>query len=225
MEYAWVEEGVLYIKRTPTFIASIPFMAIVSRSELLGFADPAETLDAILHIQDHGDPADRPKMRDCHWDAPTILLTKRERDREDVAERFLRGELPPAPSSMVLQSTLSAYKSVHVPVNDGECMMDRARRDSRTKLGLPDPSVKAGPSSRNLAVQSAMSVGSQDALDSTELLLPHFGELSRLKRQYLHSITGNTSDPFEVAAEQEEEKPRSEEEIVELYSKGGSLVS
>lgn len=71
-------------------IKQIPTMAIASWSELLGYQDPGEALDAILHVMANGEPEPDPVTDDNAWTEPygALQLQKQANARAEIEAAF-----------------------------------------------------------------------------------------------------------------------------------------
>lgn len=189
----------------------IPLQAIASWSEMLGYADPAEALAAIISEQDQRDE-DNP-VRDPFAEVYQ-LLTHREKAREAEAATAQREGKRDDPRSPRLRAAFAAYHAVHEPVNGGDCVMDRCRNEARTRLNLAAPSRKAGAGLRSVSAKTRR----QDELAQVvEQVAP---QIQQLRAEFLHQLTGNRDDPL---AETEPE-PESMDPVTALFKKYGGTA-
>jgi hypothetical protein len=130
----------------PTAGHHIDLAAIPEIREMLGIDDLQEVLDAVLHLLKHGEPPHDPVTGQNVWTEPYMLLTIRERAREDAARRARLKRLPEA--EVREAANTAAYHAVHTPIDGGDCAMDRCRKEARRKLGIPDPKQAAGVRTR-----------------------------------------------------------------------------
>lgn len=215
--------------------------AIASWSELLGYDDPAETLEAILQARvNRSEPEpDDENGGENVWTEPYILLGHRERAREDEYEKAVYEGARDDPRSPRLRSTIAAHNAVHRPVDDGECAMDRCRRASRDRMVLPEPSKKCGADSRvrdkvtgsDRVLGTGIGPGAKAVVEDVDPdrqklreVVDQFADLIQPNiKEFLHSTTGNAVDPMK---EPEPEPPTREEEadaVMEKY--GGQRVA
>ena len=191
--------------REPRNIREIPLEAIASYGELLGYADPMEALEAIIHIQDHGEPDPCPETGENVWTDAYTLLSHREEEREKEAVNAKREGTADDPRSPKLRSALAAYNAVHVPIGGGECVMDRCRREARGRLGIPDATVKPGAGSRMAPARLVSRMVSVKPLRETLLedaVQSRLDEVTRARTNFLHGLTSMPDNPLE-----EEEAP------------------
>lgn len=170
-------------------IREIPLQAIASFSEMLGYADPAEALEAIIAEQDQRDE-DNP-VKDPFAEAQQ-LLAHREKAREEEAVTAQREGKRYDPRSPRLRAAFAARRAVHEPVDDGDCVMDRCRNEARGRLNLAAPSRKAGAGLRSVSAKTRR----QDELAQVvEQVAP---QIQQLRAEFLHQLTGNRDDPLAV---------------------------
>lgn len=201
-----LEKGRLVID-SGDHIREIPLEAISSYGELLGYSCPRETVEAILDIVENGEPDPDPETGDNVWTDSYTLLTHREKAREDEAFRAIEDGTSADPRSPLLRSTLVATAAVHRRVNDGECPMDRCRRAARERLDLPEPSTKAGASSRLMSFSAISKTPKKTVFQSKleDVLSGAEGEIADLRRGFLHGLTSNEIDPLASAGPEPEE--------------------
>lgn len=168
-------------------VREIPVQAIASWSEMLGYADPAEALAAIIAEQDQRDE-DNP-VRDPFNEAQQ-LLAHRERAREDEAVKAQREGKRDDPRSPRLRAAFAARRAVHEPVDGGDCVMDRCRNEARGRLNLPAPSRKAGAGLRSV---SAKTLRQDELAQVVEQVAP---QIQQLRAEFLHQLTGNSENPL-----------------------------
>ena len=115
-------------------IHEIDLMALASWAELLGIEDPGEVLDAIIHVNDHGEPDPDPVTGENAWTGAYLALQDREQTRAAttyVAQAEGRSEDPRSPK---LRAAFAA-----LPLQDP---VAEAQAATRAKLGLPDPGAQ-----------------------------------------------------------------------------------
>lgn len=193
----------LVIVESPTHDRTIPLAAIAARRELLGYDDLMECVEATIYLQDHGEPEPDPVTRQNAWTEPYQLLRVREEAREDEARRARQDCC--TEDVVVERANKAAYDAVHVPMDDGECAMDRCRRTVRGKLGLPDPTKNSGadtrskrppaPQRRPEALRSIRPSGGKAEVG--DLIAGQAAYLHASTRWFLHQLTGNETDPLE----------------------------
>ena len=197
---------VIYYDVTPGNHESwtVPIGTLAFYGELLGYADPTEALDAVIHILRHGIPEHCPVTgKNVFTDAFT-LLTHRECQREAAAEDAVsRG----ADSDTIrAKSSKAAYDAVHQkPAGGGDCAMDSCRREARRQIGLKEPSVVCGEETRITEpvvarqmsrMSTARDPDAEFKATVSEALAPYTGEMARSAREWLHGLTGSTRDPL-----------------------------
>lgn len=189
----------------------IPVQAIASFSEMLGYADPAEALAAIVAEQDQRDEGN--PVRDPFAEVQQ-LLAHREKAREEEAVTAQREGKRDDPRSPRLRAAFAAYHAVHEPVDDGDCVMDRCRNEARGRLNLAAPSRKAGAGLRSVSAKTRQ----QDELAQVvEQVAP---QIQQLRAEFLHQLTGNRDDPL---AETEPE-PEPVDPVASLFKKYGGTA-
>ena len=197
---------VIYYDVTPGNHESwtVPIGSLAVYGELLGYAEPVEALEAVIHILKHGLPEHCPVTGKNVFTDVFTLLAHREQAREDAAARA--AEKPDATaSSICTESSEAAYKAVHQkPAEGGDCPMDKCRREAREAIGVKDPSRVCGEETRvNEAritaparrMRTASTADDERAVLS-EALTPYTGEVTRAGREWLHELTGNRDDPL-----------------------------
>lgn len=197
MHNAFIEDENLIVWPTPYHERVIPLQALASWSELLGYADPADTLEAIIHTQDHGEPETDQASGENVWTLAYSLLTFREQRREATARTFEAEGRRSNPQSQIGSSAMSAFQAVHMPVDGGECTMDRCRRAARDRLGVKHPEKKCGVTTRFSVTTSDMTHQDQDILDCIELVSPCMKTVDWYRRKFLHDCAGSDVDPLE----------------------------
>lgn len=181
--------------------------AVAARRELLGYDDPVEALEAIIAIEENGEPEPDPVTGENTWTEVYTLLAIREQAREDEADRA-RGDCC-TEDVVVERSEKADYDAVHVPVNGGECAMDRCRREARRQLGLPDPTRKCGAETRSkrpvmparLPVQARAMRPAGGKAQVLDVLADQADYLHACTKQFLHSLTDHDADPLEPEPE------------------------
>lgn len=217
-----------------TTVHDVPLAAIAAWRELLGIGDPVEALMAILHVRTHGEP---PPDEDgvTAWSGPHLLLRAREVARENAAEVAMEEWAPEHPRSVRLRAAQAAYDAVHQKIGDGDCAMDRCRRDTRRVLGLPEPSRGCGVATRHMPPVvtpprigpvtecSGMEVEAQGpltreddlrascfyALEGTE------AELLTYAQGYLHALAESGQDP--LGGGSAEPEPITAQDVLDHY--------
>lgn len=177
----------------------IPLSMIAAKAELVGTTSMIEAAEAEIHGQDHGEPPVDPRTGAGVWAEAWTLLAHREQVREEEAVR-VRDEVEGAlPATVRVRSSFAAYQAVHVPVRNGECVMDKCRRETRRRMGLADPDLKPGCTSR---ITNADATGGKThrAAVIAAALEPYAEDLKKLRAQFLHSLTDSTDDPLSPTA-------------------------
>lgn len=201
--WLWVIEQV-DAEGNPIVGRDIPLAMIASWRELLGIDDPLEVLDAIMYVQDHGEPEHDLVTGQNAWTEAYQLLRIREQAREDAAARA-KDEGKTA-SEIAALSSEAAYAAVHVPVQGDECAMDLCRKQARQTLGLPDPAKNCGEETRGTPApvpepQAAAFRSMQPAGGKATLIdaLADQGEyLLGCTQRFLHGLTGHPADPLDT---------------------------
>lgn len=187
---------------------TVPIGTIAFHGELLGYADPAEALEAVIHILRHGTPdADPVTGKNVFTDAFT-LLARREQCREDAAVEAAKCD--GATSDTVrAESSTAAYNAVHQkPAGGGDCAMDACRREARRQIGLKEPSVACGEETRVTEpvvsrMMGRMTMSRDPDPDAefkaavSEALAPYTGEMAHSTREWLHELTDTEGDPLD----------------------------
>ena len=200
----------IHFWQAPDIVHAVAPEAISTWSELLGYAEPTEALAAILDAATNDrEPAEHPETGENAWTDAFTLLSIRERAREEEAARAIEEGKQNDPRSPRLRSTLAAYNAVHVPIDDGECLMDRCRRVARDRMGLPEPSRKCGADSRNLdpiLATSAMAPPNADWEKLDGVVRAVGDKLAENTREFLHELSGSQGeDPLSPPPEQKGE--------------------
>lgn len=205
MEPNIVVEGDKIVIREHDHVREIPLFALASYSELLGYADPFDTLDAILHIQDHGEPEPDPVTGENVWAEPYTLLTHREHQRLEGYKQAIKEGTANDPRSPALRAALAARDAVHTPVNGGDCVMDRCRANVRRRLGVKEPQHNAGAATRGLTQRSTSlaAVGASKQSAVARVIGPHLEKLPVYRNQFLAMLTPEEDDPFTPEPEPE----------------------
>lgn len=124
----------------------IPLDAVAAWSELLSYDDPSDALDAILHVQDVGEPEPDPITGENVWTEPYQALEERQQKAAAAQQKAFfedtRGD------SEVTQSRASL---VAATVEDA---VAEASRKARERLGVPEPGSSLR-SSRSLGVDAS----------------------------------------------------------------------
>ena len=183
---------------------ALPLQAVATYRELLGIDDPAEVVEALLHMAEHGEPDPDPVTGKNTYTEPYQLLRLREQAREDAALEVQAHEGHTDHQVQVAAAQM-AYRAVHEPIGGGECAMDRCRREARGKLGLPDPTRKCGVETRPErpsmpAKQTAQARAMRPAggkAQALNLLADQGDYLHECTKRFLHSLTDHDTDPLE----------------------------
>ena len=191
----------------PTAGHEFPLETIAARREQLGYDDPVEALEAIIHVAEHGEPDCDPVTGESAWTEIYQLLRIREQAREDEAVKAREEKCTEA--VVVERAEKAAYDAVHVPVNGGECAMDRCRREARRKLGLPDPAKRCGAETRSkrpvmparLPAQARAMRPAGGKAQALDALADQGDYLHECAKRFLHALTDRDSDPLEVEPE------------------------
>lgn len=168
----------------------IPLTSVAVESELLGYENMDEGLQAIIHkLKTRANPAYDQETGKGVWTDPFTLLSAREQAREDAAEEV---KTHPGHTEHQVQvaSAQMAYRSVHEPIGGGECALDRCRRAAREEMGLPEPSAKCGATSRGEAPRVLDSSSETGAILTDEAL----EYLGKARSAFLHSLSGRNED-------------------------------
>lgn len=200
----------LIIEESETHTREIDLVNIAGLSELLGIADLGETLAAIIYNQDHPEPDDTDPMAE-----PFTLLAHRERARDEEAAKANAEGRRDDPRSPRLRGALAAYQAVHIPVDGGECVMDRCRREARATMGLNEPTRKASSATR--ANPAAVKVSGEFA----DLLAPHAEVMDKLRSHFLHDTADTGGDDPLVPPAPE---PGPVDPVDELFKKYGGAA-
>lgn len=169
--------------------------AVAAWSELLGIDDVGETIEAMIHVQDHGEPEPDPETGENVWTDAYTLLTLREQSREQEAIKALEEGTQDDPRSPELRGALAAFNAVHQPIDGGECAMDRCRRVMRDRLGIvKEPTKKTAATSR--LVSHKVNVTFDEVPPVKSLLEPMGPEIDFFRREFLHSLTGHDNNPL-----------------------------
>lgn len=209
--------------------------AIASWSELLGYDDPEEALEAILQVRVNvSEPEpDHDNGGEGVWTDPYVLLGRRERAREAEFSRARAEGKRDDPRSPRLRSTVAAHNAVHKPVDGGECAMDRCRRASRGRMALPEPSRRPGSDSRERnktrVRRNGVGPGAKAVVEDTDPdrqklreVVDQCGDLIQPDvKAFLHMVSGNTEDPMK---EPEPEPPTAEEQADQVMRKYGGTA-
>lgn len=174
---------------SPAVGREIPLAQVASWRELLGIDDPAEVLKAIIHVQDNGEPEPDPETGALVWAQPYQVLQAREQAREDAAAET---EKEGSSRSQVLATAHTAARSaVHEPIDGGECLLDRVRRDTRSRLGVAHPAKKCGAETR-----TTFSAAARTTDPLTEIFTGQEEYLLECTQNFLHSLTDYDQDPL-----------------------------
>lgn len=111
--------------------------AVASWSELLGFSDVIDTLEAIVTVRVYGEPEPDPTTGENAWTAGFTILEHRERARSAEAEKAVAEGRRDDPRSPKLRAALAARKAVMDATRatrDRECLLEKVRGGSRSGL-------------------------------------------------------------------------------------------
>lgn len=178
----------------------IPLEALSSWRELLGIDDPLEVVEAIMKVQDSGEPDPDPVTGKNVWTDAYQLIRRREEARADAAVTVMTHQ--GTSHQVQVAAAQMAYRAVHEPIDGDECALDGCRREARAKLGIPDPEKKCGPESRTepppmperrpKAIRAMKPAGGKaQVLD----VLSGEGEyLLGCTQEFLHQLSGHDTD-------------------------------
>jgi len=203
-------------------IHDVPLGAVAQWSEMLGYDNVVDTVEAIHRVARQG------VQTQGVWDAPRLVLAHREEARE--AEVLKAVEEYPAkdPRTPVLRGALAAYRAlsqVSGSISPGESLLVKTQREARRRLGVPDPastpSIQRGQRTMcdpTPADDPDAVLCGEDRARLSEVLAaacipgecddqaPRWLDLIQAKREaFCHSLTSNPVDPLipapvEVAA-------------------------
>lgn len=125
------------------YIRAIPMEAIASWSELLGYEDPADALDAILAVQDNGEPAPDPETGDNAWSATYRALSAAQQAARAAEYAAVEEGRSADPRSPRLRSALAKAEKVDE--------VAQARANTRARLGVPEPGQASVVATRRAA--------------------------------------------------------------------------
>lgn len=181
-------------------VREIPLEAVASFAELLGYSCPWETIEAILHIQDHGEPDHDPVTGENAWTDGYKLLAYREKARDEAYLQAEEEGTENDPRSPLLRSSFAAYNAVHKrgSANDS-CVMDRCRSVARERLGLNPPTRNAGMGAR--LVDTGFKTRQVTAKTERQALIedaisPHLDDVTRLRERFLSELSPVRRNPF-----------------------------
>lgn len=144
----------------------IPVEALASWGELLGYEDPVDTFNAILHVAENGEPEPDPETGENVWTAPYVALAKRE--QLQAAEAYKQVDKSVEVRSLALRQALAA-STVKSEVVE-------AQESARNTLGLPPPS-------------SVRAMGSSSKDPVRDLLHGLTGEIEMKRQEFLGQFT------------------------------------
>lgn len=161
----------------------IPVEAVASWSELLGYDDPLDALEAIIHVQDHGEPDPDPVTGENAWTEPFAALAERETAREASALQVQGHVRAQSLASPALQARLAT-----VPIADA---VTEARIRCRSRLGL----LGTEPKVRALSSLSAASNPAEERRTALrQAIAPVSDEIECCREDFLHSLTPFNTD-------------------------------
>lgn len=175
--------------------------AVASWSELLGVLCPVEVVQLIDAVDQSGSGAtEDPVTRQSLWTDLYTLVGYRERQREVSAWEAVREGTECDPRSPGLRSYGAAWRSVHQPIDGGECALNRCRTDAMRRLGLAFSGVRRHAASRVSPRMSEADIPDDESNDHRmirEAIGPHSDDLYRLTRRFLHRLAaGEALDPL-----------------------------
>lgn len=177
------------------YASFIPVAALATYSELLGIEDPVEVLEALYQARNHEEPEPDPVTRENVWTDAYALLSKREQERENAARQALQEGTRDDPRSPQLRASLAAFHAVHVPIDGGECALDRCRRRTRERLGIElEPKKKPAAMSRSMTrTLSTLKLKSEEDEPLNHVakeILPLREQIEFHRREFLHELAG-----------------------------------
>jgi hypothetical protein len=206
------------------FSVTIPVAALASWSELLGYENQLDTLEAIIHSRRY--PTDEHDL----WTDVYAILAYREQEREKEHLAAEQEGTATDPRSPLLRSTMRAYHCLPRD-NNGDCVLDQCRRAVRDKLGVQHPE-------RNLSVvrpatliqqNTTERVTTQTTCNKTErivntiltdddravaerVLAEHLADIDTRRSWFQHTQTPNKENPLPPAGVAPEPEPTDPEQ-------------
>lgn len=116
--------------------------AIASWSELLGFSDVIDTLEAIVTVALGAEPDPDPATGENAWTAGFTMLEHRERARAVEAEKAVEEgtrDDPRSPKLRAAQAARQAVLGATGAASDRECLLEKVREGSRSGLKVKRP--------------------------------------------------------------------------------------
>lgn len=192
-------------------VHEIDSMALASWSELLGYTDLLDVLEAILRVREGGsEPEPDPVTGENAWTESYAVLRHREQARESEAFRALEEGTRDDPRSPALRGALAARAAVMEPIgaeSDHDSLLARCRDKARGRMACACPtkvSICARPATMTVEddEQTVENHGGQalltkeDRTKAREVLEPFLPEIRRRKARFLHGLTGNPENPL-----------------------------
>lgn len=218
------------IRRHPAtgeeYHCAIPLEAIASWSELLGYDNAVDALEAIMTVAENGEPDPDPETGDNCWTEAYVALGIREQARERAAFAALREGKEHNPQSALLRSSLAANKAANssdmaarasrgedvanVPMGVRDDILNAVQSEACRRLGVPrfaqnQKAARGGTVGRkgsaSLGQESEpLGPGHASPEEREELaaaLRGKEGEIGRLRRDFCHRLSGFETDPLE----------------------------
>ncbi|GAA1450496.1 hypothetical protein ACFP47_10105 [Nesterenkonia lacusekhoensis] len=230
---------------------AVPLQAVASWSELLGYDDLADCLDAIIDARVNAKEPESCPVTGYNdvWTAPYEMLREREEKRErEYLKAQAEGKTADDPRSPLLRSTLAAFHAL--PRDErGVCALDQAREASCEALGVPKPKRTPSLVRRTVVTRVDKEAGEmkisaptceeesqcdrdgflckEDRAKCVQVLREHALDIAYRETRFQHSQTSIELDPLEphlaVTADDEQPQPnKSPEEMArERYMSGG----
>ncbi|MGQ7788211.1 hypothetical protein [Nesterenkonia sp. K-15-9-6] len=192
-------------------VHTIDLGAFASWSELLGYTDAVDVLEAILEVSVRGgEPESDPETAENVWTAPYTMLRHRERAREAEAAQAIKEGRRDDPRSPKLRGAIAARAAVMEPVgatSEARSALAQARAHSRERMRLPCPrktsiSTRPQPLTTEAEPQADTEQGEapiltpEDRAKAREVLAPLLDEITRRKAAFLHRLTPWKDDPL-----------------------------
>lgn len=152
-------------------IHQIPIMGLASHRELLGLDSDAETLKAIIHVRNNGEPASDAETGRNAW---TSAYEQSEKDALNALNQVRAAALHPAMDA------------------SGRLLAD-GRAETRRLLGLPSTTTDTYEADAAMAAAQALdgtdapTASATDAL--AELLEPYAAEIEEARERFVQAIT------------------------------------
>lgn len=209
--------SLLVIRESETHVRFIPLDCIPAYSEYLGIPDAVETVEAICAIQDvRAEDEEKDATRDHNiWTDSYRLLQHREQAREhELIELEVQKLSAEKVNEAIEKSTQAAHQAVHIPGSDGECPIDRCRRDIRQEFGIPEPTGKCTAESRLKKTTAQATRGNKDRSMIKAAIDPVLPMLDGYRQDFLHGLASGNLDTLRG-----EESPEGSEPIAEIIAK------